>query len=129
MPNHNFPKSRRLLKTAEFDRVFRRRRSQGDGMLLVYACENGLAHARLGLVVSRKVGNAVVRNRWKRCLRDAFRLAQHELAPGVDLVVLPRVGAEPTMPRLRQSLCQLTARIARQLDLTHAPPAVEDTPT
>ncbi len=129
MPNHNFPKSRRLLKPSEFDRVFRRRRSQGDGMVLVYACENELPHARLGLVVSRKVGNAVIRNRWKRCLRDAFRLAQHELAPGVDLVVLPRAGAEPSMPRIRQSLCQLAARLARLLDLPARPPTVEEPPS
>jgi ribonuclease P protein component len=129
MPRFDFPKSRRLLKASEFDRVFRRRRSQGDGMLVVYACENGLPHPRLGLVASRKVGNAVIRNRWKRCLRDAFRLAQHELPWGVDLVVLPRVGAEPSMPQVRQSLCQLAARLARHLDLTSDPPPGEEPPS
>jgi ribonuclease P protein component len=121
MPDFPFPKSRRLLKAAEFDRVFHRRRSQSDSLVVVYACENALPHARLGLVVSRKCGNAVVRNRWKRCLRDAFRLVQHELPAGLDLVVLPRRGAAAASPRLRESLLMLAGRLARQLQ--KSPPA------
>jgi ribonuclease P protein component len=111
----DFPKSRRLLKTAEFDRVFQRRRSQSDGMLVLYACKNELDYSRLGLVVSRKAGNAVVRGRWKRCLREAFRLSQHDLPAGLDLVVLPRPGAAPTMPRVQSSLQSLADRLSRQL--------------
>jgi ribonuclease P protein component len=124
MPEFNFPKSRRLLKAAEFDRVFHRRRSQSDSLVVVYACENDLPHARLGLVVSRKCGNAVVRNRWKRCLRDAFRLAQHELPAGLDFVALPRKGVAPATPRLRQSLLMLAERLARQLQ--KSPPAPQE---
>jgi ribonuclease P protein component len=115
-----FSKSRRLLKTAEFDRVFRRRQSKSDGMLVLYACENGLGHARLGLVVSRKVGPAVQRNRWKRCLREAFRLSQHEL-PALDYVALPKPQAVASMPQLRQSLLSLSARLARQLGVREQP--------
>ena len=123
MTEFRFPKSRKLLKTAEFDRVFRRRRSQADGMLLVYGCENDLPGARLGLVVSKKCGNAVSRNRWKRCIREAFRLAQHELPSGVDLVVLPRAGAVPTMPRIQRSLGELARRVARNLGTAGSPPS------
>jgi ribonuclease P protein component len=110
-----FPPSRRLLKTAEFDRVFDRRRSQADGVLLVYARENDREYSRIGLVVSRKVGGSVLRARWKRCIREAFRLSQNELPAGLDLVVLPRPQATPAMPRVRQSLQTLSARLARQL--------------
>jgi ribonuclease P protein component len=85
-------------------------------MLVLYACENGLGHARLGLVVSRKVGSAPVRARWKRCLREAFRLSQLELPTGLDLVILPRPAAAPTMPRVRESLRSLAARASRQFE-------------
>ena len=122
MPDFGFPKSRRLLKSADFDRVFRRRRSQSDGLLVVYACENELPLTRLGLVVSRKCGNATVRNRWRRCIREAFRLRQHEMPAGLDLVILPRAGAEPTTPRVERSLGELSARLARQLIRTAPPP-------
>jgi ribonuclease P protein component len=115
MTRFGFPKSRRLLKTAEFDRVFKRRRSQSDGMLVLYACENELGYSRLGLVVSRKAGNAIARGRWKRCLREAFRLLQHELPAGLDLVILPRPGATPTISRVQESLKTLATRLSRQL--------------
>lgn len=84
-------------------------------MLILYACENGLPHPRIGLVVSRKAGNAIVRGRWKRCLREAFRLSQHELPVGLDLVALPRAGATPTLSKVQQSLRTLSERLARQL--------------
>ncbi len=116
MTDFRFPKTQRLLKSAEFDRVFLRRRSLADGMLTVYACENDLPQPRLGLVVSRKCGDSVTRNRWKRCIREAFRQSQHELPAGVDLVVLPRAGATPAMPRIRQSLCQLANQLVRRLN-------------
>lgn len=102
-----FPKSHRLLSGPEFDRVFAARRSRADKRLVIYQLKNGLSHPRLGLVVSRKVGNAVVRNRWKRLLREAFRLVQHDL-PSVDIVCLPRAGQKPTLDTLKESLAVLT---------------------
>jgi ribonuclease P protein component len=104
-----FPKSLRLLKSAEFDAVFAARRSRADKRLIVYTLANGLDHPRLGLVVSRKVGNAVRRNRWKRLLREAFRRIQHEL-PSVDIVCVPRPAHTPTLESLSESLRQLTRR-------------------
>jgi ribonuclease P protein component len=121
MPDFRFSKASRLLKSADFDRVFQRRRSQSDGVLTIYGCENGLAAPRLGLVVSRKCGDAAVRNRWKRCIREAFRLSQHELPTGVDLVVLPRTGATPTLARVQKSLVELATRVSRGLNRPAAP--------
>ena len=84
-------------------------------MLVVYGLENGLPHARLGLSVSRKVGNAVVRNRWKRLLREAFRLQLAELPSGLDLVIGPRADATPELDGLKDSLRQLARRIDQRL--------------
>lgn len=114
-PNQRFPKSLRLLKREEFDRVFAVKCSTADGRIIVYGAANQLEHARIGLVVSRKIGNAVVRNRWKRLLREGFRLSRTDLPPTLDIVVLPKQGVTPDLQGLRQSLVELSRRIAKRV--------------
>ena len=93
-----FNRSIACVRKADFARVYAAARaSASDDVLLIYACENELTHARLGLSVSRKVGGAVQRNRWKRILREAFRLSVEQLPAGVDLVVIPRAAAAPEL--------------------------------
>src|SRR5436309_9307095 len=120
-PRLTFPQSHRMKTPAEFERAYARKRSASDGVLVVYACENGRPHPRLGCSVSRKVGGAVVRNRYKRLFREAFRLAQHELPAGVDYVVIPRSGREPTLEAVRASLVKLARQAARKLDIPSSP--------
>ncbi|MBA4062175.1 MAG: ribonuclease P protein component [Isosphaera sp.] len=115
MPPLTFPQTHRLKTPAEFDRCYKRKRSASDAVLVVYACENDRPHPRLGCSVSRKVGNAVVRNRYKRLFREAFRLSQHDLPAGVDLVVIPRPGGAPTLDVVRESLVKLARQAARKL--------------
>lgn len=115
-----FPKSAKLLKSSEFDRVFRARSSAADGLIIVYAAQSDSEQSRLGLTVSRKCGNAVVRNRWKRSLREAFRLVQHKLPGYMDLVVLPKKGATPDVARLQGSLLKLAKKIAARQSATNA---------
>ncbi len=111
-----FPAHLRLKSPADFQAVYDRKKSAADGLLIVYARENGLPHPRLGVSVSRKVGGAVVRNRYKRLFREAFRLTRPELPAGVDLVLIPRPQAgEPTLDRLKASLVKLAHQAARKL--------------
>ena len=115
MPNH-FPKSSRLRSTKQFQRVFAARCSASDGAIILFAAANELAHSRLGLSVSKKIGNAVVRNRWKRLIREAFRTSRSVLPSGLDLVVLPQRNVDVrTVKHLDKSLQKLAAKIDKRV--------------
>lgn len=113
--SESFPKSAHLRKPAEFDRVYASKTFASDDVLVVNAAANDLGISRLGLSVSRKVGPAVVRNRWKRLIREAFRKSRGEMTAGIDLVVRPKRGAEPIYATIAASLPQLVARLAKRL--------------
>jgi len=90
-----FPRASRILTSRDFDRVMRQgRRSHGRNLILFLAQGVG-GRPRLGLAVGRKVGNAVCRNRWKRLVRAAFRLALKDRLPPVDLVVVVKAAPVP----------------------------------
>lgn len=111
-----FRKQDRLRSPGDFKRVYDRRCSVSDRWVVIYGCPNELSHARLGVSVSRKIGNAVARNRFKRLYREAFRLTRAELPAGLDLILLPRSTREPTLDKMRQSLAALVPKLARRLE-------------
>jgi len=115
MVRFRFPSRFRLRRSLEFRRCYVRRCSVANDLLIVYACENDRPHARLGLSVSRKVGGAVVRNRWKRILRESFRLTREQLPMGVDLIVIPRPGSAADFARASESLLELARRASKKL--------------
>jgi ribonuclease P protein component len=81
----------RLSRSAEFERVYRQGRSQGNRFLVLYSFpRGGDAEPRLGVSVSRKVGGAVDRNRVKRLLREAFWGLGEDLPGGHDYVIVAR---------------------------------------
>jgi ribonuclease P protein component len=104
-----------LRRPADFRRVYDRRRSASNDWLIVYGCENGLPHLRLGLSVSRKFGGAVQRNRLRRLYKEAFRLTRQEMPTGIDLVLIPRKKEAPALEELKRSLPRLVRQVARKL--------------
>jgi ribonuclease P protein component len=117
--DETFPRAACLRGQADFARVFDRRRSAAAGGLVLYACanESGTTGARLGLSVSRRVGNAVVRNRWKRRLREAFRRVRARLPPA-DYVVVVKTSSVPAGAAgargVEERLLELAERLARR---------------
>ena len=94
-----FQKKQRLLRTTDFRRVYAQRQSVAIGPLVMYGAQQvtKLSHARIGISVSRRVGNAVVRNQWKRKLREAFRKVKTQFSADLDVVVVVRTTGKPAM--------------------------------
>ncbi len=104
---YSFGHAKRLHGNRDFGRVFDLGRRKTCGPLIVVGIPNQLEHNRMGLSVSRKVGNAVKRHRIKRLLREAFRLNQHDWPKGYDMVVVVR--PHQTRPLTDYERCMETA--------------------
>lgn len=79
-----------------FRRLYRRGNSAAGRYVVLYCRRNGMSENRVGITVSRKLGNAVTRNRVRRRLREVYRIHETQFLPGFDLVVVARtrsVGA------------------------------------
>lgn len=82
-----FPRKERLRKRREFLRVYERGAKLKTKLFFLYLLENDLPYSRLGITVSRKVGNNSVRNQLKRRLREVFRKNKSVVSPPSDLVI------------------------------------------
>ncbi len=106
-------KEERLLKRPQFVETRRRGKRAAGRSVVVYARPTSLGHPRLGLTVSRKVGNAVVRNRWKRRLRDIFRRSKTDIG-SLDVVIIVKGGRRlPDYDRLSSDVLKTIDRAAR----------------
>jgi ribonuclease P protein component len=83
-----------LKNSLEFGNVYKRGKSYANKYLVMYIVDNNLEVNRLGISVSKKVGNSVVRHRTTRLIRETYRLHQDELVKGKDIVVVARVNSK-----------------------------------
>lgn len=82
-----------LKKNYEFRRLYSKGTSSAAPCLVFYCRKTRYPNNRIGFTVSNKVGNAVVRNRIRRRLREIYRLHEHEFSSGYDMVVVARMRA------------------------------------
>ena len=83
-----------LKKREDFSRVYRKGKQRAGKLLVLYSLPNGTGISRLGISVSKKVGNSVVRHRIKRLIRENYRLREQMFNSGLDIVVVARSAAK-----------------------------------
>lgn len=86
--------SESLKKYGDFQKVYHKRSSFANRYLVMYIKENELEKNRIGISVSKKVGNSVVRHRLTRLIRESYRLNEEAFERGYDIVVVARVNAK-----------------------------------
>ncbi|MCB1198366.1 MAG: ribonuclease P protein component [Deltaproteobacteria bacterium] len=97
--SRSFPREQRMCTANDFSRM-RKSRAKVHGQTLTYVrCPNQIQQTRLGIIVTRKTGNAVIRNRWKRVLRDFFRCHKDLFTTDMDhlWIVKPSHKGEPPL--------------------------------
>ena len=104
-----------LRRAQDFERVYGSGVRSGDDHLLIFVHSNDLNVIRAGVSVSRKHGSAVHRNVKRRRLKEAFRLLQHELPSGLDLILIPRQRDDSALVDYKASIRTLVPRLARRL--------------
>lgn len=103
---YKFPRQKRLLTEKQIKKVFEKTRQKITTKFFnVYFCDNDQVYSRLGIIVPKKnVNKATKRNRFKRVIREFFRLHQYRLKGEIDLLVLVKQGSE-NLSKKEMDLC------------------------
>ena len=83
-----------VRKNSEFQKIYKSGTSYANRLLVMYVAESGEDRNRIGISVSKKVGNSVVRHHITRLIREIFRLNDHRLKTGLNIIVVARVAAK-----------------------------------
>jgi len=104
--------TRPLCQNREFRSLYARGKSTAGVYLAIYTRKNRLGGTRLGLTVSAKLGGAVVRNRVRRRLREAYRLQEEFFCKGFDIVIVARARAiNAPFAALRDEMLRLCRKL------------------
>jgi ribonuclease P protein component len=95
MKNQTFGKDERIRKRQDYLRIYQQGTRRYSERFTIITCRNESGITRLGMTVSKKVGNAVQRNRIKRLLREFFRLNKSRLPASQDIVIIAKKGILP----------------------------------
>ncbi len=108
---YKLPKSGRLRRNKCFQAVYRSGKSYANRQIVLYVLPQHGRERRVGFAAGKRLGNAVVRNRVKRLLREAYRLQQHNLKNGFDLIIVGRQTlVNETLPAVSAALSHLCDR-------------------
>ena len=86
--------SESLKKNKDFQNVYKHGIYYANKYLVMYVLDNKTCQNRLGISVSKKVGNSIVRHRLTRLIRESYRLQEDRFKCGFDIVVIARIGAK-----------------------------------
>ena len=101
----NFSES--LKKNQDFQSVYRKGRSYANKLLVMYVLENNMERNRLGISVSKKVGNSVVRHHVTRLVRESYRLQENIFNSGLDIVIARANAASASYAEIESALLHL----------------------
>jgi len=87
-------KSKSIKRSLDFKEIYSTGVSYANKNLVMYVRKNGTDENRLGISVSKKVGNSVIRHRITRLIRESYRLNEGRCIKGLDIVVVARIGAK-----------------------------------
>lgn len=86
--------SESMKKNANFKSVYKSGKSYANTYLIMYVMENSTRRNKIGISVSKKVGNSVIRHRITRLIRESYRLNEEMFNSGLDIIVIARAGAK-----------------------------------
>lgn len=112
--SEGFPRQHRIVRSSDYRTIYAAGRKVHSARFVLFGRNNGLEHHRLGITVSRKVGNAVVRNRIKRLFREIFRRFATELPNNFDFIVNAKSGCvDASYSELRVEFTAAARKICR----------------
>lgn len=111
---YTYSRSKRLGGRGTFKSIRDTGVRESRGPLTVWGIPNDLGHSRIGISIGRPVGNAVRRNRIKRLLRESFRLMQHDLPRGYDVVIGVRAHEPLILAEYQKLLTAILVRVHGQ---------------